>query len=378
MLLSGGSSTETCSRLSPGWPSAAASRALPAPPPAVRAIAASDWALLDPGFLEFARFLPEASGYRAHLVNTYAMLHNWHQTRDVARAGLFHMTYGAPGLILLPNMGLEKGSKSIDAERAALRRLVGHDAEELVALFSSDAFSWERLATTVVSGVPPSSATLLGGEQVPLRRLHFAQLALVAVADIAECMHETAAPEDADGASHDQSVYYSSSFRPGLELYWMSQLLREIREDLLVAPPIFEGCTRTLGYEQEQQARNLYWEVVQEHSRTRAVTSHEVRLLEDAMALNPFVAEPHVLMAQLKLQQGRWAEASQHAASGLQQFYAWGTAWDKRAPLRQWVAFTMTLFMEASRREQGCGSPGPALERLSSILPLPEYGVPLA
>merc|ERR1719277_1257275 len=150
----------------------------------------------------------------------------------------------------------------------------------------------------------------------------------------------------------------------------MSQLCQSVRDDLFYVPPVFEGCTRTLDRNAETRARDAYWFAVQEQASRGSSGIHIMDTLQDAVVLNPFVAEPHVLLSQVLMQYGRWEEASSHAAEALHLFYQWGTCWDKRAPLRQWVAFAQTI-----QRQASCGRQGFAEVPFvaSTVLPLPEY-----
>ena len=82
----------------------------------------------------------------------------------------------------------------------------------------------------------------------------------------------------------------------------------------------------------------------------------QVELLNAAIALNPFIAEPHVQLSQLFYRAGRFAESMEEAKLGLEILYTWASCWDKRIPFRQWVAFTRMLFLRASRRAAGLES----------------------
>jgi hypothetical protein len=50
---------------------------------------------------------------------------------------------------------------------------------------------------------------------------------------------------------------------------------------------------------------------------------------EQAARLNPYMAEPHLMLAQLHVQAGRWQEGEQEARQALQLFLDWGTQYDK-------------------------------------------------
>jgi len=199
-------------------------------------------------------------------------------------------------------------------------------------------------------------------------RTEFAQVASIAVADLAECAHDVV---PAEGGENGTALGRAAgSMKPAVEMYWMSQLCEHIRDDLFYVPPVFEGCTRTMERSDEIRARDAYWFAVEQQSTHGSSGIHIASSLEEAICFNPFVAEPHVLLSQILMQYGRWEEAANHASQALHLFYQWGTAWDKRAPLRQWVAFTQTMLRQASCGRQGFAEvPFVA----SSVLPLPEY-----
>lgn len=324
---------------------------------------------LDAEFPAFCGALPEAGSMQTHLLGTFGVLHNWHQPRAHCRAGLFHTAYMAPGSIPYGAAG-DGGDGGTELDRAALQVAIGPEAEQLVALFSSDALSWEKLATTSLIGVPPESAVLPCGAHRPVSRTEFAQLAILAVADIAECAHE-ALPEDGGGMVSDSAATpCNDAMKPAVEMYWMSQLCEQLREDLICVPPIFDGCTRSITRDAELQARDAYWFAVQHQAQHGGGEKSVLGALQDAVALNPFTAEPHVLMSQILMQHGCWGEAAEHAKLALHLFYQWGTAWDKRAPFSRWVAFAATSAMRSVAGKQ-CSSELPLVA--STVLPLPEY-----
>lgn len=341
---------------------------MPLPPPALRKAVDQNWGGLDEDFDFIGEVLPENNTVRQHLLNSFAVLHLWRQSQAQCRAGLFHMAYMAPGSI--PFGLLAQGGEGDAHDRQDLARIIGQDAEEMVAIISSDAMSWERLATSILSGVAPDFTTLPCGEVLPLTRSEFVRAAMVAVADIAECAHE-AIDTPADDS---QTAHYVGHMKPAVEMYWMSQLCEQFREDLDIAPPIFDGCTQTICRTAEVEARDAYWHAVQQQARQGSSGLAELEALELAVHRNPFVAEPHVLMSQVLVQHRRYDEAAGHAAEALRLFFQWGTPWDKRAPLRQWVAFSQILLHQASFGSEGFTDMPFAA---SGMLPLPEYTGPL-
>ena len=59
--------------------------------------------------------------------------------------------------------------------------------------------------------------------------------------------------------------------------------------------------------------------------------------LNEAQRLNPFVGEPHLVAAQLMLQERRWAAAESSARRGVALLETLGTSWDKRMSWSAWI-----------------------------------------
>jgi hypothetical protein len=115
-------------------------------------------------------------------------------------------------------------------------------------------------------------------------------------------------------------------------------------------PPIFDGCSRVLGAAEELRARESYWRAVTE-LRGPGAQAEAMGDLASAVADNPFVAEPHALLAQLHLQAGDAAAAEAAALEALRLLCDWGTCWDKRMPWGAWVAWVRALLHRARSGE---------------------------
>lgn len=160
-------------------------------------------------------------------------------------------------------------------------------------------------------------------------------------------------------AQPNPHVVWPGPMRPGL---WMSavsrmgRLLASCKQQLeaagdgraadLVLPPVFAHCSKVLGVQDEAGARDAYWQAV--HSDADA--GAQAALFARAAELNPYVAEPHLMLAQLHLHAGRWEDAQREAAAALALLADWGTAWDKRMPWDAWVAWTRVCMEAASAR----------------------------
>ena len=102
-------------------------------------------------------------------------------------------------------------------------------------------------------------------------------------------------------------------------------------------PPNFDSCTTILDEEAEKQALEAYWHVVK-HSKGMT-PAEALDMLEKCAKQNPFVGEPHLVMAQLFMQKEQWEAAVEAADKGLAILYSWGTTWDKRMPYQAWIAW---------------------------------------
>ncbi|XP_068647010.1 uncharacterized protein [Aristolochia californica] len=122
---------------------------------------------------------------------------------------------------------------------------------------------------------------------------------------------------------------------------------KEWDEDLaLVVPPIFDYCTKVLNAGEQIIARDLYWEAVCNHGGSKELEGVE-ELLSRSIEKNPFVGEPHVVLAQFYLIKGRFEEAEREAEQGLRLLLEWGSPWDKRMSWEGWIAWTRVLLMRA-------------------------------
>lgn len=130
------------------------------------------------------------------------------------------------------------------------------------------------------------------------------------------------------------SPFYSQ-VKPGRWLHALSKmavLLASCNARLAAAgdarrfplPPIFDACTRVISPADELAARDAYWRAVTE-LRGPATQAEAAEQLRAAAAANPFVAEPHALLAQLALQAGDLKGAEAEALRALKLLCDWGT-----------------------------------------------------
>ncbi|MBA0602274.1 uncharacterized protein LOC105781842 [Gossypium raimondii] len=112
----------------------------------------------------------------------------------------------------------------------------------------------------------------------------------------------------------------------------------------LVVPPVFDNCTKVLGAKEQVEARDLYWEAI------CGGGGRAEELLLGCCERNPFVGEPHVVLAQVYLNQGRFEEAEKEAERGVTLMLEWGSPWDNRMSWEGWVAWGRVLLLRAKEK----------------------------
>lgn len=114
-------------------------------------------------------------------------------------------------------------------------------------------------------------------------------------------------------------------------------------------PQIFNTCTDILPAVNQNRSRDQYWEAMHFEERDRIVNT-AMPLLKSSCKLNPFVAEPHLLLAQIYLGEGEYELAETEATEGLRLMLNWATTWDKRMTWEGWLAFGRILREHAQKK----------------------------
>ncbi len=333
--------------------------------PHLRALLADDWAAIDPTLPELQRLLlarsagegwHKAGTFKDHLLGVCRTLVLWNQPRPVVLLGLFHSVYSNEYV----NLKLFDGQ----GNRAELAAAVGAEAEGLIHTFCIMPRTRFTRRLLELDRIPDEGLVLEtdDGGTLRLTRREAAIFAIVTIADIAEQWHSWQ-DDIFTGYPFQQrrplKESWASSLWPGplkptaSALSLLSRLARPLRDlpaDLgIPVPPVFAGSTGLLSPADEVSAVALYWQVV-----TRAlpqVTTGAARLsLESAIAHNPYVGEPHLLLAQVALCDDDFDTAAAHARAGLDLLGAWGVAWDKRIAWAGWVSWARLLLQAGERR----------------------------
>jgi hypothetical protein len=75
-------------------------------------------------------------------------------------------------------------------------------------------------------------------------------------------------------------------------------------------------------------------------------------LLRESIAKNPFVGEPHLVLAQVlhDIAAGRYEEVAAEAERRLRLLLDWGSSWDKHMSWEGWVSWARVMRDKASNK----------------------------
>jgi len=240
-----------------------------------------------------------------------------------------------------------------------LQEKIGKEAEHLVYLFCVVPRHEMIYNGIAKSGTFPAEGMIvkhiLTGEDIHVPANIIAIFLISTIGDFADQRYswqdDLLGNEDGMMAytSHDPGVLWPGDCRPGLWVNWTSkvaQIVKNANIPDIIIPPIFNYFQDTITEENEVKARNLYWDVITKYRRsTEAEIAQQV--LQDVVTLNPFVGEPHVLLAQVLVQKKEYEKAITHGEKGLYLLQIWGTAWDKRIAWEGWIAWVRVILLNA-------------------------------
>lgn len=294
------------------------------------------------------------SSFMEHLTGVWKMLCAWDQPRPICRLGLFHSAYS--------NSFVSMNLFDPKRDRAAVAELIGDEAERLVYGFCS--IDRQLLEDTVLR-----EATIRR-DGYTLAHIHTGDDIHVSGPEAAAFVIETLADEmeqrfgwQSDLEAGRVAAAWPGPMPPTLRMARTNALALALRASELVPvealPPIFGRCGVRLEPEAERQARDLYWAAVcapaldpaADAAALGAQSAAQLAQLDEAARLNPFVGEPHVVKAQLLLQQSKWGEAEAAAAHGVSLLAQWATSWDKRMPWNAWLNWGRCLALQAALHE---------------------------
>ncbi|WIA32613.1 hypothetical protein OEZ86_003416 [Tetradesmus obliquus] len=351
-------------------------------PPIVHTFIRQEYSKTDPALPEMLEVLTavgaaecwhKKSTFKAHLLEVYKILKIWGTDDSLARCGLMHSAYSNSFV----NLAIFKP----DVERSRVAQLIGQEAEALTYRFCVVPRQ-QLIQVDLLDKLPMGSPDLTvpaGGLTVPHIRtgeplhvdlLELGQFLVLTMADFAEqlfswqdCMFgNTDGALRLEGAPDPEPRYlWPGPMLPGLwvsAVSRMGRLLVSCKQQLeaagdpraaqLTIPPVFDHCSCILTEQDQQAARDLYWEVVSDMQQQHPQHAQQAaEKLQRVITLNPWVPEPHLMLAQLHIHAKEWGAACEAAGTALKLFAQWGTAWDKRMPWDAWVAWTRVCYEAA-------------------------------
>jgi hypothetical protein len=267
-----------------------------------------------------------------HLFNTFDILTAWQQPLRVQYAGLVHSVYSTDAFT-------HQTFKV--TERDQVRALVGNEAERLAHLFCTIDRRELLSAVRASANDTPDAFELtsrLDGHRIQVTPADAGDLLPVYMANAAE-----------QSCRPDRS--------PGRWLSHVSHLGRQARRLAEVTPPVFDRCATVVSPAEETQLLDDY---------QHAFAGFGNRDW-------PLLAEPLIWMGFHELGQGTVEQAGEHGRAAAARLRQWGTPWDKRLNLRQWLQLCAALGDKTKADEiafvtrrtlAGAPSPSPPPERL--------------
>ncbi|KAK6931781.1 hypothetical protein RJ641_003574 [Dillenia turbinata] len=354
------------------------------------------------------------SSFLDHLVDIYKILKLWKAPDSVCLCGLFHSAYSNSYVNLAifdPSTGRDVVCSHVGdaAERlihlfcVVPRQPLIHDDllfhysdSELIEHLKASEVSvrnakergvfdgeeaWRKKVQKLVPAEGITVKHIKTGEDVRVSRRVVAVFVMMTMADFSDQLFsfQDNLFENGDGKlefkGNNAMALWPGDGKPGLWMNSISRMgaiyslivreeeiyLQEISnnhkgvgdrdEDIeLVMPPVFDKCREVLDAKEQRAARDLYWEAVCSEVRGEKEMEKVEKLLLESVGMNPYVGEPHVVLGQLYLSQGRYEEAEREAERGLVLLLEWGSPWDKRMSWEGWVAWTRVLLMKAKER----------------------------
>jgi len=260
-----------------------------------------------------------------HLLATWRILADWRMPAAVCRAGFLHSAYSTS---FYPDALFR-----LD-ERAAVRSMVGREAEELVFRFCTmdRRGLWDRLARTRRRGRWTYPDRHRAGAPVHVARKTLGRLLVIESANVAE----------------------QSSAGDGGPAPWMSRILRwwTFLDDRSLPRSLSERPCLTPRA--DLAAIEAYRLALDGPGRRVAL------LLDRAAALNPWAAEPRILRALCALETGDDGYVRQ-ARRGASLLRAWAVPWDKRLTVAAWTGLARRV--EGAARMRASARPSLAFVR---------------
>lgn len=298
----------------------------------------------------------KAGTFRHHLVGVARTLTLWQQPNEARLLGLLHSVYG--------NAQVDIVKFDPNSERGRVQALVGEDIERLIHLYC--VVPRAPLVKALLESGPEDNGQLtlnVDGTVIVLSARDVAIFTVVTMADTCEQWYSWQDDIYSGYPNHaprDTGLHWAAGLWPGPmrpTAYRISQISRlgqvlkhPALKGLVPLPPVFDHCQQALSESDEAAACALYWSVVQQN-QPLVCNSTTIMTLEQAIRLNPWVAEPYLFLAQLHLTNKAYDQAQTAAAHGLHLLTCWGNSWDKRIGWDAWVSWGRILLQGAQNRQ---------------------------
>lgn len=298
----------------------------------------------------------KAGTFRHHLIGVARTLTLWQQPKHVRQLGLLHSVYG--------NAHVDLVKFDPKSERGRLQEAVGENVERLIHLFC--VMSRTEFLGELFKGHLKTDGSLtltLQGKPFALCAADVAAFIVVSMADICEQWYSW--QDDIymgypDYQAQPAQQHWAAALWPGPmrpTTYRWGQISRlghflqhPALKDLLPQPPVFDHGQHVMSPDDEASAAALYWSVIQQ-SQPLMSSDATAAVLSQAIKLNPWVAEPYMVLAQLHLTERRFERAEHYAQAGVQMASCWGNAWDKRIGWDAWMSWGRVLLQSAQKRQ---------------------------
>jgi hypothetical protein len=247
-----------------------------------------------------------------HLFNTFHILTAWRQPPRVRYAGLLHSVYSTD-VFTHPTFAV--------TERDQVRALVGPIAERLIHLFCvidrRELLASVRAKSLHTDGVI-ELGNRLGSGRVRITGDDMGDLLAIHMANAAE-----------QTCRQDRS--------PAGWLSHVSSMGRDARQFAEVVPPVFCGCTTVVSKTEENQLLSCYKQLV-----ARCGAGPDPSTGTSPLEW-PFLAEPLIWLGFDAIAHSRADEARTLGGVAAVRLEQWGTPWDKRLGLQQWMRVCAAL-----------------------------------
>lgn len=327
----------------------------------VDAFLEDDHAAIDPALPALVRLMAQHragrswhkhGSFKDHLYGTYRVLTLWRQPREICLCGLLHSVYS--------NEYVDLALFDPKEGRDTLRQELGTDVEAMVHRFCEMPRN-DFVTQLAGPGATPKEGMTLSdgrGKSIRLSSAEVAAYLVITVADFVEQWYSwqegtmSGYPYTADVQTQAgwAATLWPGPFRPGSSgLALVSRLARHLPAFGLPVPTVFDRCTKVIDEQQEAAAAALYWQASELQFSLVSKATVRAFVLE-AVHLNPWVAEPRLLAAQLDLIDGQFDSAAEHARRGYELLRTWGVQWDKRVSWQGWVIWARLLMQKARER----------------------------